>query len=488
MSMSRPVSIRKLFLLTIVLKISSSVAGWLLGSPWILGFTVPLALMALYIVVGIYRGDDTVSDEKFADSCYYLGFIFTISSILVALFDIPSIAAKIEDISIRFGAAMVSTVFGLIARVYLVNFRSDFQDAVRSAENGLMDAVRAFRIHLDLSVERLREFQTLVDDAAKLAVAQADTVIRDAAADHARHFAALFDQLAAENRRVIEESALHIKAATQTLSNALYDYAETLVSGTGKFEAGIEEFSGKLDARLDRISFPEDYFAERLNPSVARLGQSVAEAGDQVAALASEFRSNARKISVTLNGLREKTAATSVAMDDVRNAVLGQAEVLELARKQIAAFDRLAETIEKMERTVTGTVASIGAMEQTVRRIVEETAHIAGSNREIGRLAEKQTELTAGIEAGFAEWLPRLQEADARISGRLNEAIHAFDRSILKMTSAVGRQETALAKISEQFEALADRLDGVSERSSGAGGRHREAGSGAPVRRLGMEP
>jgi methyl-accepting chemotaxis protein len=476
----QPVSIRRLFLLTIVLKISSSVAGWLMGSPWILGFTVPLVLMSLYILVGIYRGDDTVSDEKFADSCYYLGFIFTISSILVALFDIPSIAAKIEDISIRFGAAMVSTVFGLIVRVYLVNFRSDFQDAVRNAENGLLDAVRAFRIHLDLSVERLREFQTLVDDASRVAAARADTVIRDAAAEHARHFAALFDQLAAENRQVIEESATHIRAATQTLSNALYDYAETLVSGTGKFEAGIEEFSGKLDARLERIGFPEDYFAGRLNPSVARLGQSVAEAGDQVAALVSEFRSNARKISAALNGLSEKTAATSSAMDKVRNAVQGQAEALDLAGKQIAAFDRLAQAIEKMESVVAGSVASMGMMEQAVRRI----EGIAGPNRDTGRPAERQTELAAA--AGLAEWLPRLQEADARISGRLNEAIHAFDRSTLKMASAIGRQEAALTKVSEQLETLLDRLDGVSERGPGAGGR--PAGSGAPVRRLGLDP
>jgi hypothetical protein len=459
----RRLSIQRLFLVTIVLKIAASVAGWQLGSPWILGFAVPLALMALYILLGLYRGDDTVSDEKFADSCYYLGFIFTISSILVALLDIPAISAKIGDISIRFGAAMVSTVFGLIVRVYLVNFQPDFQDAVRQAESGLLDSVRVFRTHLDVSVERLREFQILVDEAARLSVAQVDIALQNAAADQARQFAAVFESVAAEHRKVADHSTAHMKAATQTLSNALYDYAQTLVAGTGQFEGKIAEFSENLDARLQRVTLPEDYFANRLNPAVARLGQSVAEAGDQVAALVSEFRTHARKISVALDGLGTKTAATSASMDDVCAAVLDRADVLNRAKEQIAVFNTLAETVATLENTVNGSAASLHSLEQTVRLIVEDAGKIAGSNREIGQLAQRQTELTAGVAQEIAGMLPRLQETDARISGHLNEAVHAFDRSALKMGSALARQEVALAKVSEQLEALAGQLSLVSK-------------------------
>jgi hypothetical protein len=459
----RRLSIQRLFLVTIVLKIATSVAGWQLGSPWILGFAVPLALMALYILLGIQRGDDTVSDEKFADSCYYLGFIFTISSILVALLDIPAISAKIGDISIRFGAAMVSTVFGLIVRVYLVNFQPDFQDAVRQAESGLLDSVRVFRTHLDVSVERLREFQILVDEAARLSVAQVDIALQNAAADQARQFAAVFESVAAEHRKVADHSTAHMKAATQTLSNALYDYAQTLVAGTGQFEGKIAEFSENLDARLQRVTLPEDYFANRLNPAVARLGQSVAEAGDQVAALVSEFRTHARKISVALDGLSTKTAATSASMDDVCAAVLDRADVLNRAKEQIAVFNTLAEIVATLENTVNGSAAALRGLEQTVRLIVEDAGKIAGSNREIGQLAQRQTELTAGVAQEIAGMLPRLQEADTRISGHLNEAVHAFDRSALKMGSALARQEAALASVSEQLEALAGQLSLVSK-------------------------
>ena len=115
------IRLQKLFLVTLILKIGSSFLGWYLQLQWSLGFTVPLLIMSAYIFLGYHRRDNDVTDEKFADTCYYLGFIFTITSIIFSLFDLPNIGTKIQDIAVRFGAAMVSTVLGLGVRVYLVS-------------------------------------------------------------------------------------------------------------------------------------------------------------------------------------------------------------------------------------------------------------------------------------------------------------------------------------------------------------------------------
>src|SRR6266853_1721976 len=115
------IPLQKLFVVTIVLKVTLSFLAWLLNSPWFLGFWAPLVMMATYVVIGFARRGEDVGDEKFGDSCYYLGFIFTISSIAFSLFDVPQLdqAGKLKDIAVRFGAAMVSTFFGIIVRIYL---------------------------------------------------------------------------------------------------------------------------------------------------------------------------------------------------------------------------------------------------------------------------------------------------------------------------------------------------------------------------------
>lgn len=430
-------SIQRLFLVTIILKLGSSLLGWWLERPWSLGFVLPLVFMGLYIVLGLRRGDHSVSDEKFADSCYYLGFIFTISSILVALLDLPSIATRLGDIAIRFGAAMVSTVLGLTVRVYLVNFRPEFQDGLRNAETGMLDAVRSFRMHLDLSVAKLNEFQVQVGDASRLAVAQSEVAIRDAAEVHARQFENLFERMSADYHRHFEDSTAHLKAATQTLATALYDYTQSLVNGTGKFESTADEWVKGLDARLRAAALPEDYFSSRLEPAVAGLGRAVTEAGGEVESLAGELRQNVGRISADLAGLGTRTAEAFAALDRVRDSADGQMELLTLAERQAEILHQLTETLGRMETTVGRSLASIGAMEQSVRQIVDEADKIAAFNREAGLLAQRQAEATAGLQREMAGWLARLQENDQRMVARIEEVSRAFDRSLARFGSVL---------------------------------------------------
>jgi phage-related protein len=259
------------------------------------------------------------------------------------------------------------------------------------------------------------------------------------------------------------------------------------VAGTARFEAGTADFSARLDARLDRMALPEDYFAGRLDPAVRRLGASVSAAGEQVGALVADLRNNTRNISAALDDLAKQTAVAGASVAQIREAVLERAEALDMAREQIAVFKQFGQTVEKMDSNVHRSLASMGAMEQAVRRIVDETARIADAHRDIGLLAVRQTELTAGVERGFAEWMPKLQETDTRIAGHLKEAIQAFDRSILKVAGAVARQEAALAELSEQLRVLVDRLAGSAQRPGGGAGPRADDGLAAAVRRIGSE-
>ncbi|NMG56604.1 hypothetical protein [Aromatoleum aromaticum] len=170
MNRSVTFQVQKLFLITLVLKVGSSFLGWLFQLQWSLGFAVPLAIMMTYILTGYFHRAPGVSDEKFADSCYYLGFIFTITSIIFSLFDLPNIGTKIQEIAVRFGAAMVSTVLGLGVRVYLVSFKKDIGDAIRDAEDAVLDTTRKFTEQLAIVLEKLGHFESQVDEQGNCTV------------------------------------------------------------------------------------------------------------------------------------------------------------------------------------------------------------------------------------------------------------------------------------------------------------------------------
>ena len=219
------IRVQKLFAIVLLLKVASSALAWALRMPWSLGFAVPLTLMLFYIGVGLGRRRDDVSDEKFADSCYYLGFIFTITSITFSLFDLPSIGTQLESIAVRFGAAMVSTVLGLGVRVYLVSFEHDATDAYRDAEEAVIDASRRFTQQLGLSLERLRDFEAEVDLAAKVSVERVNLQLEAIARTQAEQMNDFFADLAARNREAVASAFLDLQAASERLAETVDDYA-----------------------------------------------------------------------------------------------------------------------------------------------------------------------------------------------------------------------------------------------------------------------
>ena len=96
------------------------------SSTWIFGFWLPIAVMVLYIIFGYVRTLHSSLEERlnYGDSCYYLGFLFTIASIILSLYIIGVTEDQFSapDLAIRFAAAMVTTLLGMSIRVCLVTF------------------------------------------------------------------------------------------------------------------------------------------------------------------------------------------------------------------------------------------------------------------------------------------------------------------------------------------------------------------------------
>lgn len=364
-------SMQRLFLLIVVLKLSASVLAWVLGSPWLLGFVLPLAFMALYIALGLKRERRGLSDEKFADSCYYLGFIFTVSTIVVSLFDLPNVGTRMDDIAVRFGAAMVSTVMGLIVRVYLVNFRQDFQDAARIAEDGLLDSARMFRSHLRLAVERLEEFDRQVDEAARAAAARVELAADKIAAEQAARMNELMEEIVRDNRKIGRDSILLVKNVTDDLAKGLNDYAVSLNRSVREIDAATAAFGQSLEARLQAMRLPDELFAAKLDAPLDRLAGSATAISGNLLALAQGIQGAETEILAALSGIAEKTAQTAREIDQAKAGIAAHGDWALLARDQTRLFGKLAEQMRQLDVSLEDAMALSQAQTQVLRELAE---------------------------------------------------------------------------------------------------------------------
>lgn len=259
--------LQNLFLVVVILKVGCSILAWKLSSPWVIGFWLPLALMLLYIVAGFLRDSNDISDERFGDSCYYLGFIFTISSIAISLLDVPLLdeQGKMKDIAVRFGAAMVSTFLGFIVRAYVAGFKTDAEDAIRSVEDRLIAAAEDFRVRLELTAERFQLLDQQIDHSTRGVMSRLELAIEGAGKASSEGYRSAMTEMAAASKGITETAAAELATASTRSATSLQLAAASIERMIARSDEAVAGFTDKLEGRLEAARFPQEMLDAALN-------------------------------------------------------------------------------------------------------------------------------------------------------------------------------------------------------------------------------
>ncbi|OOF49542.1 hypothetical protein BKK52_03245 [Rodentibacter trehalosifermentans] len=231
-------NVQYLFIAACVLKLGALIAAFFLKDIYIFGFILPLIFMAIYIILGWKLRENEVSDEKFADSCYYLGFIFTIATILLILIDLDSIGHDINTIAARFAIAMVTTLFGVIARVYIIGFKKDAMDKMDDAEAKLLLATERMTEQMEIASDRFSRLANEISLNSENCRNQLEGAMEGIGNSYAKQAKQFFDEIAkqysVDTNNVVEANkklALSIKGLlknTDGLQQNLDLFAEML--------------------------------------------------------------------------------------------------------------------------------------------------------------------------------------------------------------------------------------------------------------------
>jgi len=471
------IRIQKLFFVVFTLKFGSSFLGWKLGDPWILGFAVPLLMMGVYIVVGLNRRDKEVSDEKFADTCYYLGFLFTITSIIFSLFDLPQIGTRIQDIAIRFGAAMVSTVLGLFVRVYLVSFKKEAADALQDAETAVLDATRKFTEQLTISLEHLRDFEYKVDTAAKASVERVNLQVENLSKNHADKLTEFFADLTGKNQEAFTEALGEVKKASQSLAVSVDGYSLGMRANLSSIEAKVGAFTDAVTERLRTTTFPDDYFEKHLNGPLEQLTEVSSTLAGSVKAANKDVTGSLKALTNALGLLNAKAAETESSLDTVLSLTRQQMAVLEAAEGQVATQERVGFALDKVSlalgNALAGITANAGLTSELTTRISSVIAEGAVSRKSleaglatVSKSVEAQTHATQTVAAAL-EASTAAQTVSATCTVAKLEAVAIADLTAVQPLDTLG---TETASALGRVQGAVEQLQGIARLLSAAQG------------------
>lgn len=129
----------------------------------LVGALFAAAVLVAYALVAYNTTALRLDAETIGDNCYYLGFLFTLTSLAVTLYFViqaPSQnrADMIPEIIAGFGVALSSTIFGVFLRVFMMQFKVDMDSRERLERHALNEASRRFRTELGMSLDQVKKF------------------------------------------------------------------------------------------------------------------------------------------------------------------------------------------------------------------------------------------------------------------------------------------------------------------------------------------
>lgn len=336
------ISLQKLFALACILKVGSSGIGWYTNSPWLFGLWIPLGIMILYMLLGHYKRDKSVSEEKFADSCYYLGFIFTIASIIFSLFDLKNIGTGLGDIGIRFGAAMISTCLGVAVRVALVTFRTSTDDALRAVEDALIETSLRLTDEFTRSFEQLVDFRGEVLTASREATNSVQLQIDSMAEQYKEQTKSYFQKITKDNSEMLSSLFKDISTTAGGLSSIMIKYETMAQSTTGDLDKTVCNFVSAIDNRLRSIAFPDDIFSKGLETPIATLHDSTNNVAVSTLQLAQDVKDSARSVASAVTRINTRAETLNETLDTLKQVAGEQQElVLSMERQQQSVLDQM---------------------------------------------------------------------------------------------------------------------------------------------------
>ncbi|MBZ9874302.1 hypothetical protein LB542_26040 [Mesorhizobium sp. BR1-1-9] len=294
---------------------------------------VPIALMTGYAAMIMIARGLRLRDDQTGDNFYYMGFIFTLTSLAVSLYQYGG-GGAVDEIVRNFGIAVASTIAGIAFRIVFNQLRRDPMEVERVSRLELAEASRKVRRELDGILSEMNHFQrsnqqmlqegyheirTQVETSAKSLVQSLDLLAKEAS-EHIR-----VSSLAIQNGIDTKE----LRGGIDQTAKAVHDINAILTSASTQIATATQSVADKLAG----MSTPDKVIEVRLEPVVAGLQRAIETA-------MSDFSSRLGDVAELRRGLEQSTAE-ALRASDVLDKLAATFEAYDRAPARQGLFRRL---------------------------------------------------------------------------------------------------------------------------------------------------
>jgi hypothetical protein len=372
---------------------------------------VPIILMATYFAacVGILKGL-RLHNEQAGDNLYYMGFLFTLTSLGASLFRF-SAGASVDDIVQNFGVAVSSTIVGVTLRIFFNQMRRDPLDVDRTVRHELTEMTRRVKTELNSSAREFSSYRRI-----------SNQMLTEG-----------FEEIARQAERNGEAVLKSIEAMTKDAIRPIQEAAERLSAIVETNNRMVEE---RAKANVDMA-----------DAALARLDATASHLAEIVTAFGSQVETTGRRLS----GMRLPEEVIKLELQPVLAAVtdLGQLQ----ARRLDEAANHNAVQAERLKEALAPLLAMPERLESAFRPL-------SGLSNNLDHSFRPLNDLSASLEQSFrplTELPNRLDTSLKAVDGlgqKIEAALKPLSETAFKIDQSIGSLENAIRRVEESARPL----------------------------------
>lgn len=346
-----------------------------LGFHQIWASLVSVGVMIVYVALVWASKRLRVREDHIGDNVYYLGFLFTLTSLGYALWALGGDGgineASIQSVIANFGIALLSTIFGVWLRVLVNQFRTDPAEVERESRVELTEASNRVRAELSAVLVDLGDFRRQILQIMRESIEETSQATKAA--------------LVGNTGQIVETT----EALLNRVDTASSEYAVN-TARINQLSSQTAEALERLTIRIREIEAPSDLITSRVLPVVENINSiasqlqqqtasetryasaiatAVNEIGSKIPDLANKLE-HAVQVSDNLRGLNKQIATLQERLSNISESQMRQAGILNESANSFT---------DAIKNHTDNLLAQHGLFEETVSKFAKVLQHQTNS-------------------------------------------------------------------------------------------------------------
>ncbi len=349
----------------------------------------PVVMLLLYVLTAVAYRRFRLRFDQLGDNCYYLGFLFTLTALSIALYDFKGLKVEISTIVSNFGVALASTILGVLLRVLFSQMREDPVEVEEQSRYELAQASSMLKEELYASVQDMKSFRGLLQQS----------------------IAESFDEVNEKSKESILRAAEELSEAAKNINQEIAERNEQLGERFDRFNDLTQRSVSSLEAlveSMETVRPPNELIHEAFEKTVSSM-ERLGEESQKIYHITEQQRERTQA-SIDIAATAIQRISEDLTKLTGENSPLGS--VIDNLSKTTESLDNVGKDIERLSSNLAREVTTQKDKLGEINSVTSESVQLMKShNSELSEALKQNREMLSEVEKNLAEMARALVKA-----------------------------------------------------------------------------